>query len=587
MPQIFLPSRITGSTKTLIDNIFCNNPQSSEQNISANLTTTYSDHLQEVLLVPGFYWHKNVCKSNVFIPDWKTFNNATFSVDYKSTDWPNVMQIDKWNPNLSFHNYIEEVEKMISHHAPLRKTRKRELKFQSKPWITSGLQKSTAIKNKLFGKFIKSTNSIIKEKLLNDYKSYRNMISTLLKQSKKNYYDEYFKDNINNTKNTWKGIRSIISIQKTSNNSPKIISLEDHTVTDPRTIAITFNNFFCSVAAGFQSEVPFSYKTFFEDLPPPNQDSFFISPCTKEEIIEIISNFKPKNSAGPNSIPTKILRLLTDDNISFATEIFPEKLKVAKVIPIHKKDSKLECSNYRPISLLSNIDKILEKLMHNRLIKFLTEQKILYLKQFGFSKNFSTTHAIINLIDSIENAFDKNKFACGVFIDLKKAFDTVDHEIFLKKLWHYGIRGIANDWFKFYLINRMQYLIDGISSDLLKVNFGVPQGSVLGPVLFLLYINDLRNSIRFSSPFHFVDDTGFLNIQDSIRAINKTLNKDLRELSFWHNDNKITLNLANTEIILFKTSNKNYDADLKIKLCRKRIHASRLLNISAFLSMKT
>ena len=121
----------------------------------------------------------------------------------------------------------------------------------------------------------------------------------------------------------------------------------------------------------------------------------------------------------------------------------------------------------------------------------------------------------------------------------------------------------------------MQYLIDGISSDLLKVNF------------FLLYINDLHNSVRFSSPFHFVDDTGLLNIQDSIRAINKTLNKDLTELSFWHNDNKIALNLANTEIILIKTSNKNYDADLKIKLCRKRIHASRLLNISAFLSMKT
>ena len=311
---------------------------------------------------------------------------------------------------------------------------------------------------------------------------------------------------------------------------------------------------------------------------------FFISCCTKEEIIKIISNFKPKKLAGPNSIPTKILRLPTEDiseylsiifNISFATRIFPEKLKVAKVIPIHKKDSKLECSNYRPISLLSNIDKILEKLVHTRLMKFLTEQKILYLKQFGFRKSFSTAHAIINLIDSIENAFDKNKFVCGVFIDLKKAFDTVDHEILLKKLWHYGIGGIANDWFKSYLTNRMQYAsIDGILFDLLKVSFGVPQGSVLGHLLFLLYINNLYNSITFSSPFHFADDTGLLNIQDSIRAINKTLNKDLRELSFWLNANKITLNVAKTEIILFKTCNKNYDADLKIKLCRKRIHAS-------------
>ena len=111
-------------------------------------------------------------------------------------------------------------------------------------------------------------------------------------------------------------------------------------------------------------------------------------------------------------------------------------------------------------------------------MKFLSEQKILYLKKFGFKKNFSTAHAIINLIDSIENAFNKNKFACEIFIGLKKAFDTVHHEVLLKKLWHYGIRGIANDWFKYYITNRMQHVsIDGISSDLLKVSFVVPQGS--------------------------------------------------------------------------------------------------------------
>ena len=119
--------------------------------------------------------------------------------------------------------------------------------------------------------------------------------------------------------------------------------------------------------------------------------------------------------------------------------------------------------------------------MHKRLLKLLTEPKILYLKQFGFRINFPTAHAIINLIDSFENTFGKKKFTCGVFIDLKKAFDAVDHEILLKKLWQYGIRGIANDWFQSYLTNRMQYFsINGISSDLLKVNFGVPQRPVLG-----------------------------------------------------------------------------------------------------------
>ena len=168
-------------------------------------------------------------------------------------------------------------------------------------------------------------------------------------------------------KKTWKGIRSIIPLQKTTNDSPKIISLEDHAVTDPRTIANTFISFFFSVAAEVHSEVPFSYKRFFEYLSPPNQDLLFIWPCTKEKIIEIISNFKPKKSAGPNSIQTKIRRLLADDifehlsiifNTTFTPGVFLKKLKVAKVISIHNKASKLECSNYRPISLLSNIDKI-------------------------------------------------------------------------------------------------------------------------------------------------------------------------------------------------------------------------------------
>ena len=132
--------------------------------------------------------------------------------------------------------------------------------------------------------------------------------------------------------------------------------------------------------------------------------------------------------------------------------------------------------------------------------------------------------------------------------NLKKAFNAVDHKILFKKLWHYRISGITNGWFKSYLANRMQYVsIDGILSDQLKVIFEVPQGSVLGPIVFFLYINDLHDSIRFSSPFHFVDNTGcLLNIQDSIRASNKTMNKDLRELSFWLNANNIALNLEKT-----------------------------------------
>ena len=204
-------------------------------------------------------------------------------------------------------------------------------------------------------------------------------------------------------------------------------------------------------------------------------DSFLITSTNKEEIYKVISSLKSNKSCGPNSIPTKVLHLLQDQisnhlaticNLSFSTGVFPAIPKTAKVIPIHKKNSKLEVSNYRPISLLSNIDKSFEKLIHSRLIEFLEGKQILYYRQFGFRKDFSTNHAILTLLESIQKALDDGQFACGIFIDLEKAFDTVSHDILLEKLNHYGIRGIANDWFRSYLSDRTQFVsINGFNSD--------------------------------------------------------------------------------------------------------------------------
>ena len=174
-------------------------------------------------------------------------------------------------------------------------------------------------------------------------------------------------------------------------------------------------------------------------------------------------------------------------NQSFSHGVFPSILKTAKVIPIHKKLSKLSCSNYRPISILSNIDKIIERLMHKRLYNFVEENQIVYPLQFGFRKNFSTTLALLSLTEEIQQEMDKGRFGCGIFIDFQKAFDTVDHNILVKKLDHYGIRGVSNSWFKSYLNNRKQYVsINGFNSELNDIKCGVPQGSVLGPLLFLL-----------------------------------------------------------------------------------------------------
>ena len=255
------------------------------------------------------------------------------------------------------------------------------------------------------------------------------------------------------------------------------------------------------------------------------------------------------------------------------TGVFPSVLKTAKVVPVFKKDSKLNYSNYRPISLLSNIEKILEKLMYKRLYAFLDYNNIIYDLQFGFRQQYSTSHALINITENIRKALDDANIGCGVFVDLQKAFDTADHQILLAKLNHYGIRGVSNDWFKSYLSNRNQYVsINGYESGLAAINCGVPQGSVLGLLLFLLYVNDLNQAIKFCKVHHCVDDNNLLYLSNSIKKLSKLVNADLKHLLNWLNANKISLHVKKTEMIIFKSKQKKLEGDSKIKLCGKRLY---------------
>ena len=212
---------------------------------------------------------------------------------------------------------------------------------------------------------------------------------------------------------------------------------------------------------------------------------------------------------------------------------FPSKLKQAKVIPVYKSDGETDPGNYRPISLLSIFNRIFEKLVYRQLKHFLDKNDILFKSQYGFREKHSTRHAVIDIVNIIQNNMDLELFTCGIFLDLKKAFDTVNHS---KKLNHYGIRGIINDWFFSYLLGRSQVTeIDCNLSTINKISCGVPQGSVLGPLLFLIYINDFHNSLAKFSFYLFADDTNLLYADKNLKSLEKTLNNELVRVSDWLN----------------------------------------------------
>ena len=239
-------------------------------------------------------------------------------------------------------------------------------------------------------------------------------------------------------------------------------------------------------------------------------------------------------------------------NKSFQEGVFPDQMQLAKVIPIHKGGSKTDVGNYRPISLLNIFSKIYEKLMHNRILKFLEGNNSLYETQYGFRPGRSCEHALLNAQNSILESLNKRQISLLLLIDFSKAFDMVEHSILLKKLEHYGIRGPALSWIKSYLSNRKQYVsVNGSDSATLSMEYGVPQGSILGPLLFVIYINDIPEVARFAKFILYADDANIIITADTIEEISDKLETLTKNLVDWVNSNGLVLNLKKTKYMIF------------------------------------
>ena len=551
--QIYDPSRIVNGNKpSLVDNIFSN---SVEKCISGNILDKISDHL------PNFVIFENV-KSKSKSKSIKRRNMKTSNETNYQADLQLLLHELNTNPGLTdaetAYNFFHDKHCAINDkHFPLETLTRKQQELELKPWITKGILTSTRVKAKLFRTFKKTQKSQDHAK----YKYYRDTINSLSRKSKKQYHKEYFIKHANNLKRTWKGINNLLNRQGKLKNSDIFLNIDGKLITDQKMVVDKMNHYFINVADNLAKKIPKPNTKYQDFLKNPNIHSMYLTEIGPHEIEEIIQHLG-SNKAGDiynnntnlvklgGSVLTQIMTLLF--NKSFDQGVFPSALKVSKIVPIHKGDSLFELSNYRPISLLPIFSKILEKLMYIRVIGFIERYNILYENQYGFQKGLSTEFAIHSLVNNIIQCLENKEVGFCILLDFAKAFDTVNHEILLDKLDYYGIRGITHQWFKSYLADRKQCTeICNIQSEFGYVKHGVPQGSILGPLLFLLYINDIVLSSSICKFTLFADDTSLFYSNNNKAEGAKILNAELSKIAEWLAANKLSLNVSKSKLLIF------------------------------------
>ena len=460
-------------------------------------------------------------------------------------------------------SYISGIEKFSYEHRPNRKN------TPIKPWITPCILASIATRCKLYNIKQKSPT----EHNVNKYVRYRNVLNILIRKAKHKYLQEKLESCKNDARKMWEIMLSHTTGKVCEHKYPNnFINSEGKLIDDHSDIAENFNSFFSTIGKNLQ-----------QNMTGHPQEALFLmgDPCTNpinhfhhstnDELIHIIQNMKNVGH-GVDKVNARIFKLtymsiinqlLHFINICLDQGKFPNRLKIAIVKPIYKSGDREKFTNYRPISILPYISKIIEKIIHARIMEHVTNNNILTPNQFGFRKGYSTYMPLLLLQDKVIRGFESNKMNCGIYLDLKKAFDTVDHNILLLKLHSYGITGTVLEMLSSYLGDRHQCVeYKGVKSNLRQVDIGVPQGSILGPLLFILYINDFpKISSKFTSLLY-ADDTAILFEARSAAELQNNLNKELPKVCKWLRANKLSLNTSKTFYQIYNNSKLTVDINV-------------------------
>lgn len=571
IPKITLPTRLNSRNGTLIDNFFIKIADNFSSTSAGVLTNQISDHLPYFVILDYLDYAAN---KNKYMRISSSKKNASLNL---KTDLQMPETINKLNniigPNIntSYKNFRSILNPLINKHFPVKFVRFNKYKHKKTEWVTEGILKSIHFRDKLYSKLkatpIDDLNYNIKKTNLT---TYNKILKQCIRQAKTSYYYKRFQNCKNDIKKTWQTINELINRKKTKPDLPKSFKIDESIEYNETTIANKFNEYFIEIgptlAENIHAPADKSFTNYLKNQP---SSEFKFKLINKECVIKTIDNLKPKTSCGTDQISNKTLKNIKHEisyslslliNQAITTDAFPDELKVAKVSPIFKKGDLNSFNNYRPVSVLSSVSKVFEKILYDQIYNYFTEHNLFYNSQYGFRKHHSTEFATLEMIDKIINDMDNNKIPINIFLDLSKAFDTLDHKILLQKLEFYGMQNNASDLIRSYLNNRTQYVVyNGMESDKKTIKCGVPQGSILGPLFFIIYINDFIHASNIFNMVIYADDTALCTTINTYNDnLEHDINNELSGINDWLKLNKLSLNILKTKAMCFHSPQRKF-----------------------------
>ena len=541
------PTRITPTSSTLIDLIYTN--CSDKIACSGVCHIGISDH--SMVYVYGKLALNGMSNghNSITYRNFRNFDRQSFRHDILSQCWDNVYESS--NPNEMWEQWKCTFLAIADKHAPLKTMRVRS---RSSPWITSELKDLMHNRDILKIKASK-TNDPTDWAL---FKKQRNTVNKQIRSAKQVYYQNSFNKHTSNCRKTWQTINELTS-RKSGKPSVASLKVNGLTITNSLELSNEFNNHFANIGPKLASEINCDSGSYQRYLTVTDK-RFKLQPTNPNKVFSLLNKLDKSKATGLDKISARIVRECADlicvpicdiFNQSISQGIFPDDWKYARVTPLYKQGDRGDVNNYRPISVIPIVAKVFERIVYEQLYAYLEEHDILCQNQSGFRANHSTVTALLEATDSWAYNIDNGKINGVIFLDLKKAFDTVDHQILLSKLSYYGIHGKSFKWFQSYLENCTQKCsVNGSLSNSCSLTCGVPQGTILGPLLFLLYINDLPNCLSNCKPRMYADDTHLTYASSNLENLQFCLNEDLANVFDWLQANKLTLNMTKTEFML-------------------------------------